>query len=52
MTHGIECLLWGNLGHGQPQRTGQIVVAGAAVPRGEGNQPTNLVFWAFTRLGD
>jgi uncharacterized heparinase superfamily protein len=39
------------LGHGQPQRSGQIVVAGSADPRGEGEEPTNRVFWAFTRMG-
>ncbi len=38
------------LGHGQPQRTRQIVVTGAADPRGEGDEPGNRVFWALTRL--
>lgn len=38
------------LGHGQPQRTMQIVVTGAADPRGDGDEASNRVMWALTRL--
>jgi uncharacterized heparinase superfamily protein len=38
------------LGHGAPQRTRQIVIAGSADPRGSGEEPQNRVVWALTRL--
>jgi uncharacterized heparinase superfamily protein len=38
------------LGHGAPQRTRQIVIAGAADPRGSGEEAQNRVVWALTRL--
>lgn len=37
------------LGHGQPQRTSQLVITGLADPRGSGDEPGNRVFWTITR---
>lgn len=39
------------LGHGQPQRASQLVVQGAADPRGAGEEDTNRVVWTLSRLG-